>query len=95
MSLGLPYSLPTASTICTEEHEAVSVEAPLAQGPGSPMATTHMHVDLLPIALGPADRRRDDDQGVLADEIPYAPFLLVVGRGQVELEGLGTRDKQQ
>ena len=51
-----------------------------------------MHVDDLPIAFATTDRCRDDNEGVLVDEISNTSLILgaVAGvRDEVELEGMG------
>ena len=59
---------------------------------------TYVHVHDLAIALGPPNRRCDDDQSVTSDEIPYAS-LFALGftpwmRLEIELEGVGKGQEQ-
>ncbi|KAH9833939.1 hypothetical protein Tdes44962_MAKER08695 [Teratosphaeria destructans] len=57
-----------------------------------------MHIQQLPIALVAGHRRRDHDQLVFGDEIPYAPLsarALVAGmRQDVELEARDEREQE-
>ena len=58
-----------------------------------------MHINNLPIALIPTHDSRDNNQLILQDEIPYAPFILRrVARDSGEVEsqrGRKLRDEHE
>jgi hypothetical protein len=54
-----------------------------------------VHIDNLPISSTSADRRRDNDQCIFVNKVPYASLVLgAVARvcDEVEFEGLRERE---